>query len=115
MMTAAILLVILSIVFWLKVIAIDAVMILLVRIITPWRNAENQISLLNPEIDCRQLSGPQGSKEIRLKCDQFVTARLIIMHFETLLKSDVRCFITRDVANAADHHRLRALLIARSQ
>ena len=115
MMTAAILLVILSIVFWLKVIAIDGVMILLVRIITPWRNAENQILRLNPEIDCRQLSGPRGSKELRLKCDQFVTARLIIMHFKTSIKPVIRYFITRDIVSAAEHYRLRALLIARSQ
>ena len=48
MMTAVILLVILSIVFWLKVIAISGIMIFLVRIITLWRNAESQILLFNP-------------------------------------------------------------------
>ncbi|MDE0785626.1 MAG: hypothetical protein OSB13_03465 [Porticoccaceae bacterium] len=114
MMTAAILLVILSIVFWLKVIAIAGIMIFLVRIIALWRNAESQILRFNPETDCWQLSGPQGLQELRLKPDQFVTARLVIMHFETSHKSVIRCFITRDVVNAADHHRLRALLMARS-
>jgi len=114
MMTATILLVILSIVFWLKVIAIAGIMIFLVRIIALWRNAESQILRFNPETDCWQLSGPQGLQELRLKPDQFVTARLVIMHFETSHKSVIRCFITRDVVNAADHHRLRALLMARS-
>ena len=114
-MTAAILLVILSILFWLKVIAIAGVMIFLVRIIAFWRNTENQILRFNPGTDCWPLSKPQGLQELRLKSDQFVMARLVIMHFETSRKSVIRCFITRDVVNAADHHRLRTPLIARSQ
>ena len=109
-----ILLVVLPILFWSKVIAICGVMLLLVRIITFWRNRQHQTLLFNPDNNSWQLSGPQGWQELRLKSDQFVTARLVIIYFETPQKSVIKRVITRDVMTTADHHRLRVLLLARS-
>ena len=109
-----ILLVVLPILFWSKVIAICGVMLLLVRIITFWRNRQHQTLLFNPDNNSWQLSGPQGWQELRLKSDQFVTARLVIIYFETPQKSVIKRVITRDVMTTADHHKLRVLLPARS-
>ena len=109
-----ILLVVLPILFWSKVIAICGVMLLLVRIITFWRNRQHQTLLFNPDNNSWQLSRPQGWQELRLKSDQFVTARLVIIYFETPQKSVIKRVITRDVMTTADHHRLRVLLLARS-
>ena len=109
-----ILLVVLPILFWPKVIAICGVMLLLVRIITLWGNKQHQTLLFNPDNNSWQLSGPQGWQELRLKSDQFVTARLVIIYFETPQKSVIKRVIPRDVMTTADHHRLRVLLLARS-
>ena len=109
-----VLLVVLPILLWPKLIAIGAVMLLLVRIITLWRNRQHQELLFNRENDSWQLSGPQGWQELRLKSDQFVTARLVIIYFETPQKSVIKRVIPRDVMTTADHHRLRVLLLARS-
>ena len=109
-----ILLVVLPILFWPKVIAICGVMLLLARIITLWRNRQHQTLLFNPDNNSWQLSRPQGWQELRLKSDQFVTARLVIIYFETPQKSVIKRVITRDVMTTADHHRLRVLLLARS-
>ena len=109
-----ILLVVLPILFWSKVIAICGVMLLLVRIITFWRNRQHQTLLFNPDNNSWQLSRPQGWQELRLKSDQFVTARLVTIYFETPQKSVIKRVITRDVMTTADHHRLRVLLLARS-
>ena len=107
------LLAVLPILFWPKVIAIGGVILLLVRIITLWRNRQRQELLFNPEDDSWQLSGPQGWQELRLKSDQFVTARLVIIYFKTPKGSVIKRVITRDVMRATDHHKLRVLLLAR--
>ena len=109
-----VLLVVLPILLWPKLIAIGAVMLLLVRIITLWRNRQHQELLFNPENDSWQLSGPQGWQELQLKSDQFVTARLVIIYFKTPKGSVIKRVITRDVMTTADHHKLRVLLPARS-
>ena len=109
-----ILLVVLPILFWPKVIAICGVMLLLVRIITLWGNKQHQTLLFNPDNNSWQLSGPQGWQELRLKSDQFVTARLVIIYFKTPKGSVIKRVITRDVMTTADHHKLRVLLLARS-
>jgi membrane protease YdiL (CAAX protease family) len=109
-----VLLVVLPILLWPKLIAIGAVMLLLVRIITLWRNRQHQELLFNRENDSWQLSGPQGWQELRLKSDQFVTARLVIIYFKTPKGSVIKRVITRDVMTTADHHKLRVLLLARS-
>jgi hypothetical protein len=109
-----VLLVVLQILFWPKVIAIGGVILLLVRIITLWRNRQHQELLFNPENNSWQLSGPQGWQELRLKSDQFVTARLVIIYFETPKESVIKRVITRDVMTTTDHHKLRVLLLARS-
>ena len=114
MLSIFVLLVVLPILLWPKLIAIGAVMLLLVRIITLWRNRQHQELLFNRENDSWQLSGPQGWQELRLKSDQFVTARLVIIYFETPQKSVIKRVIPRDVMTTADHHRLRVLLLARS-
>lgn len=108
------LLAVLPILFWPKVIAIGGVILLLVRIITLWRNRQRQELLFNPEDDSWQLSGPQGWQELRLKSDQFVTARLVIIYFKTPKGSVIKRVITRDVMTTTDHHKLRVLLLARS-
>ena len=74
MLSIFVLLVVLPILLWPKLIAIGAVMLLLVRIVTLWRNRQHQELLFNPENDSWQLRGPQGWQELRLKSDQFVTA-----------------------------------------
>ena len=58
--------------------------------------------------------GLKNTRNLRLKPDQFVTAGLVIMYFETPKGSVIKRFITRDVVSKADHHRLRVLLLARS-
>ena len=109
-----ILLVVLPILFWPKVIAICGVMLLLVRIIILWGNKQHQTLLFNPDNNSWQLSRPQGWQELRLKSDQFVTARLVIIYFKTPKGSVIKRVITRDVMTTADHHKLRVLLPARS-
>lgn len=108
------LLAVLPILFWPKVIAIGGVILLRVRIISLWRNRQRQELLFNPEDDSWQLSGPQGWQELRLKSDQFVTARLVIIYFKTPKGSVIKRVITRDVMTTTDHHKLRVLLLARS-
>ena len=114
MLAVFVLLIVLKILFWPKVIAIGGVILLLVRIITLWRNRQHQELLFNRENDSWQLSGPQGWQELRLKSDQFVTARLVIIYFKTPKGSVIKRVITRDVMTTADHHKLRVLLPARS-
>lgn len=109
-----VLLVVLPILLWPKLIAIGAVMLLLVRIVTLWRNRQHQELLFNPANDSWQLRGPQGWQELRLKSDQFVTARLVIIYFKTPKGSVIKRVITRDVMTTADHHKLRVLLLARN-
>ena len=53
-----VLLVVLWILFWPKAIAIGGVMLLLLRIISLWRNRQHQELLFNPENDSWQLSAP---------------------------------------------------------
>jgi|TARA_B110000208_G_scaffold36270_1_gene48082 hypothetical protein len=114
MLTVIFLLVILPILLWPKTIAIAVIIVLLVRAVFVWGNAQNQILLFNPETDYWQLDGAEEYQELRLKPDQFVTAGLVIMYFETPKGSVIKRFITRDVVCKADHHRLRVLLLARS-
>lgn len=114
MLTVIFLLVILPILLWPKTIAIAVIIVLLVRAVFVWGNAQNQILLFNPETDYWQLDGAEEYQKLRLKPDQFVTAGLVIMYFETPKGSVIKRFITRDVVSKADHHRLRVLLLARS-
>lgn len=114
MLTVIFLLIVLPILLWSKMIAIAIVIVLLVRIVTRWVNAQNQILLFNPETGYWQLDGAEECKALRLKPDQFVTSGLVIIYFETSEGSVIKRFITRDVVSAADHHRLRLLLLARS-
>lgn len=114
LLTVIFLLIVLPILLWSKMIAIAIVIVLLVRIVTLWVNAQNQILLFNPETGYWQLDGTKECNELRLKPDQFVTAGLVIMYFETPEGSVIKRFITRDVVSAVDHHRLRVLLLARS-
>tara|TARA_B110000196_G_scaffold296987_1_gene287738 strand:- start:330 stop:704 length:375 start_codon:yes stop_codon:yes gene_type:complete len=114
MLTVIFLLIVLPILLWSKMIAIAIVIVLLVRIVTRWVNAQNQILLFNPETGYWQLDGAEECKALRLKPDQFVTSGLVIIYFETPEGSVIKRFITRDVVSAADHHRLRLLLLARS-
>jgi hypothetical protein len=114
MLTVIFLLIVLPILLWSKMIAIAIVIVLLVRIVTRWVNAQNQILLFNPETGYWQLDGAEECKALRLKPDQFVTSGLVIIYFETPEGSVIKRFITRDVVSAADHHRLRVLLLARS-
>ena len=114
MLTVIFLLIVLPILLWSKMIAIAIVIVLLVRIVTRWVNAQNQILLFNPETGYWQLDGAEECKALRLKPDQFVTSGLVIIYFETPEGSVIKRFITRYVVSAADHHRLRLLLLARS-
>jgi|TARA_B110000438_G_scaffold242985_1_gene242810 hypothetical protein len=114
MLTVIFLLIVLPILLWSKMIAIAIVIVLLVRIVTRWVNAQNQILLFNPETGYWQLDGAEECKALRLKPDQFVTSGLVIIYFETPEGSVIKRFITRDVVSVADHHRLRVLLLARS-
>ena len=114
MLTVIFLLIVLPILLWSKMIAIAIVIVLLVRIVTRWVNAQNQILLFNPETGYWQLDGAEECKALRLKPDQFVTSGLVIIYFETPEGSVIKRFITRDVVSVADHDRLRVLLLARS-
>ena len=114
MLTVIFLLIVLPILLWSKMIAIAIVIVLLVRIVTRWVNAQNQILLFNPETGYWQLDGAEECKALRLKPDQFVTAGLVIIYFETPEGSVIKRFITRDVFSIEDHHLLRVLLLARS-
>ena len=114
MLTVIFLLIVLPILLWSKMIAIAIVIVLLVRIVTRWVNAQNQILLFNPETGYWQLDGAEECKALRLKPDQFVTAGLVIIYFETPEGSVIKRFITWDVFSIADHHLLRVLLLARS-
>ena len=77
-------------------------------------NAQNQILLFNPETDYWQLDGAEEYQELRLKPDQFVTAGLVIMYFETPQGSVIQTLHYSRCSCKADHHRLRVLLLARS-
>ena len=66
MLTVIFLLVILPILLWPKTIAIAVIIVLLVRAVFVWGNAQNQILLFNPETDYWQLDGAEEYQELRL-------------------------------------------------
>ena len=108
------LLILLTIVFWIKLPSIISVGLFFYQSITALRLAQMEELVFNSETDLRNLYDRDDSTELRLQPDQFITDWLIIIYFRTPEGFIFRRAITKDVVNSAEHHQLRSLLLSRS-
>ncbi|MDG0969700.1 MAG: hypothetical protein P8Q37_00575 [Porticoccaceae bacterium] len=111
----ACLLTVIPISIWPKYISVSAMSVALIIVQLQWYRRTNELLVYRSDAQPWLLLRKGKKTDLSLCANQFITTKLVVLHFKTLTGRSVKCFITRDRVSPREHHQLRTLLIRRQR